>query len=150
MFLIMFQVKSPSIPQLPQYRDLYNALSPYHSKLVGESYLAKKRPVYECTDVQVSDVSLSFSLFALDIRRTIFNHLSSIVCFYNQKVEAAKGFLDVLRLYLDSLCSNLQSHTITNVQSNNDKVCFFSQKISILEAFWDNNMFCYLVRFHFS
>jgi hypothetical protein len=56
------QVKSPSMPQLPQYRDLYNALSPYHSKLVGESYLAKKRPVYECTDVQVSD-ALSMSIF---------------------------------------------------------------------------------------
>jgi hypothetical protein len=28
----------------------------------------------------------------------------------------------VLRDYLDTLCSNLRSHTITNVQSNNDKV----------------------------
>lgn len=39
--------------------------------------------------------------------------------------EAAKGFLDVLRTYLDSLCSNLRSHTITNVQSNDDKVRFY-------------------------
>ncbi|KAF8107331.1 hypothetical protein N665_0123s0022 [Sinapis alba] len=99
--VIKNQVKSPSIPQLPQYRDLYNALSPYHSKLVGESYLAKKRPVYECTDVQV---------------------------------EAAKGFLDVLRLYLDSLCSNLQSHTITNVQSNNDKVSLLLKE-SFIDSF---------------
>ncbi|VVB01451.1 unnamed protein product [Arabis nemorensis] len=95
------QIKSPSIPQLPQYRDLYNALSPYHSKLVGESYLAKKRPVYECTDVQV---------------------------------EAAKGFLGVLRLYMDSLCSNLQSHTITNVQSNNDKVSLLLKE-SFIDSF---------------
>lgn len=68
--LMTFQVKSPSMPQLPQYRDLYNALSPYHSKLVGESYLAKKRPVYECTDVQVSDalsVYFLFFVFALEI-----------------------------------------------------------------------------------
>ncbi|KAG2307197.1 hypothetical protein Bca4012_083800 [Brassica carinata] len=99
--VIKNQVRSPSIPQLPQYRDLYNALSPYHSKLVGESYLAKKRPVYECTDVQV---------------------------------EAAKGFLDVLRLYLDSLCSNLQSHTITNVQSNNDKVSLLLKE-SFIDSF---------------
>ncbi|CAH8389766.1 unnamed protein product [Eruca vesicaria subsp. sativa] len=99
--VIKNQVKSPSVPQLPQYRDLYNALSPYHSKLVGESYLAKKRPVYECTDVQV---------------------------------EAAKGFLDVLRLYLDSLCSNLQSHTITNVQSNNDKVSLLLKE-SFIDSF---------------
>ncbi|KAG8072620.1 hypothetical protein GUJ93_ZPchr0006g43965 [Zizania palustris] len=83
------QIKSASVPQLPQQRELLSALRPYHSRLVGESYLARKRPVYECTDAQV---------------------------------EAAKGFLAVLRSYLDSLCSNLRSHTITNVQSNNDKV----------------------------
>ena len=41
----------------------------------------------------------------------------------SMQVEAAKGFLAVLRDYLDTLCSNLRSHTITNVQSNNDKVC---------------------------
>ncbi|MQM12290.1 hypothetical protein Taro_045206 [Colocasia esculenta] len=82
------QVKSHSVPHLPQQKELFSSLSPYHEKLVGESYLARKRPVYECTDVQV---------------------------------EAAKGFLAVLRSYLDSLCSNLRSHTITNVQSNDDK-----------------------------
>jgi|APAra0007618257_1042622.scaffolds.fasta_scaffold01636_11 hypothetical protein len=49
--------------------------------------------------------------------------MSSIVFDY-PKVDAAKGFMDVLRSYLDSLCSNLQSHTITNVQSNNDKVFY--------------------------
>jgi hypothetical protein len=41
----------------------------------------------------------------------------------SMQVEGAKGFLAVLRDYLDTLCSNLRSHTITNVQSNNDKVC---------------------------
>lgn len=46
-------MKSPAIPQLPKHRELLSSLSPYHSKLVGESYLARKRPVYECTDVQV-------------------------------------------------------------------------------------------------
>ncbi|KAB1209473.1 DENN domain-containing protein 5A [Morella rubra] len=84
------QVKSSSIPQLPQQKELLSSLSPYHAKLVGESYLGRKRPVYDCTDVQV---------------------------------EAAKSFLAVLRSYLDSLCSKLRSHTITNVQSNDDKVC---------------------------
>ncbi|KZV18988.1 hypothetical protein F511_27090 [Dorcoceras hygrometricum] len=84
------QMKSPTIPQLPQQRELYSCLSPYHAKLVGESYLGKRRPVYDCTPVQV---------------------------------EAARSFLGVLRTYLDSLCSNIRSHTITNVQSNNDKVC---------------------------
>ncbi|KAF2304096.1 hypothetical protein GH714_027158 [Hevea brasiliensis] len=47
------QVKSPAIPQLPKHKELFSSLSPYHAKLVGESYLARKRPVYECTDVQV-------------------------------------------------------------------------------------------------
>ncbi|KAF8779982.1 hypothetical protein HU200_002256 [Digitaria exilis] len=89
------QIKSSSVPQLPQHKELLSALRPYHSILVGESYLARKRPVYECTDAQVV---------------------------YCMQVEAAKGFLAVLRDYLDTLCSNLRSHTITNVQSNNDKV----------------------------
>lgn len=41
--------------------------------------------------------------------------------FYLQ-AEAAGQFLNAMRRYLESLCSNLRSHTITNVQSNNDKV----------------------------
>ncbi|CAA3022235.1 Hypothetical predicted protein [Olea europaea subsp. europaea] len=95
------QVKSPAIPQLPQHRELYSSLSPYHAKLVGESYLGKKRPLHECTDVQV---------------------------------EAAKSFLGVLRSYLDSVCSNLRSHTITNVQSNDDKVSLLLKE-SFIESF---------------
>ncbi|ONK66119.1 uncharacterized protein A4U43_C06F4340 [Asparagus officinalis] len=95
------QVKSSSMPQLPQHKELFSSLSPYHTKLVGESYLARRRPVYECTDVQV---------------------------------EAAKGFLAVLRSYLDSLCSNLRSHTITNVQSNNDKVSLLLKE-SFIDSF---------------
>ncbi|KAM7276143.1 hypothetical protein ACFE04_018009 [Oxalis oulophora] len=95
------QVKSSTVPQLPQQKELLSSLSPYHAKLVGESYLAKKRPVYECTDVQV---------------------------------EAAEGFLYVLRSYLDSLCSNLRSHTITNVQSNNDKVSLLLKE-SFIDSF---------------
>ncbi|KAF6139197.1 hypothetical protein GIB67_040344 [Kingdonia uniflora] len=83
------QVRSPTLPQLPKHKELFTSLSPYYAKLVGESYLGRRRPVFECTDVQT---------------------------------EAARGFLEVLRTYLDSLCGNLRSHTITNVQSNDDKV----------------------------
>ncbi|TYI25242.1 hypothetical protein ES332_A05G036700v1 [Gossypium tomentosum] len=46
------QIKTSTIPQLPQHRELFACLSPYHAKLVGESYLGRKRPVHECTDVQ--------------------------------------------------------------------------------------------------
>lgn len=95
------QVKSPSIPQLPRHKELFSSLSPYHAKLVGESFLGRKRPMYECTDVQI---------------------------------EAAKGFLAVLRSYLDSLCSNLRSHTITNVQSNDDKVSLLLKE-SFIDSF---------------
>ncbi|KAJ6825355.1 uncharacterized protein M6B38_375730 [Iris pallida] len=95
------QVKSPSVPQLPQHKELLSSLSPYHAKLVGESYLARRRHVYDCTDVQV---------------------------------EAAKGFLAILRAYLDSICSNLRSHTITNVQSNDDKVSLLLKE-SFIDSF---------------
>ncbi|KAI3410839.1 uncharacterized protein J3R85_018350 [Psidium guajava] len=95
------QVKSPSIPQLPKHKELFSSLSPYHARLVGESFLGRKRPMYECTDVQI---------------------------------EAAKGFLVVLRSYLDSLCSNLRSHTITNVQSNDDKVSLLLKE-SFIDSF---------------
>ncbi|KAF7112787.1 hypothetical protein RHSIM_RhsimUnG0192400 [Rhododendron simsii] len=50
------------------------------------------------------------------------------------QVEAAKGFLAVLRSYMDSLCSNLRSHTITNVQSNDDKVSLLLKE-SFIESF---------------
>ncbi|XP_026659580.2 uncharacterized protein LOC103704902 isoform X2 [Phoenix dactylifera] len=95
------QVRSSSMPQLPRQKELLASLSPYHATLVGESFLARKRPIYECTDIQV---------------------------------EAAKGFLAVLRSYLDSLCSNLRSHTITNVQSNNDKVSLLLKE-SFIDSF---------------
>nr|GEW24863.1 hypothetical protein [Tanacetum cinerariifolium] len=95
------QVKSSSLPNLPQHKELFAALSPYHAQLVGESYLGKRRPVYDCTQVQV---------------------------------EAAKGFLKVLRSYLDNLCSNLRSHTITNVQSNDDKVSLLLKE-SFIDSF---------------
>lgn len=95
------QVRSPSIPELPRQKELYSSLAPYHSKLVGESYLGRRRPVYQCTDVQVA---------------------------------AANSFLAVVRSYLDSLTSNLRSHTITNVQSNDDKVSLLLKE-SFIESF---------------
>ncbi|XP_042514302.1 uncharacterized protein LOC122088973 isoform X3 [Macadamia integrifolia] len=38
------------------------------------------------------------------------------------QAEAAEKFLNIMRSYLESLCSDLRSHTITCVESNNDKV----------------------------
>lgn len=95
------QVRSPTIPELPRQKELYSSLAPYHSKLVGESYLGRRRPVYQCTDIQVA---------------------------------AANSLLAVVRSYLDSLTSNLRSHTITNVQSNDDKVSLLLKE-SFIESF---------------
>ncbi|KAL5141245.1 DENN domain-containing protein 5B [Glycine soja] len=95
------QVKSSTVPQLPRQKELISSLRPYHETLVGESYLGRRRPVYECTEVQT---------------------------------EAAKGFLSVLRSYLDSLCCNIRSHTITNVQSNDDKVSLLLKE-SFIDSF---------------
>ena len=38
------------------------------------------------------------------------------------QAKASWQFLNVLRTYLESLCSDLRYHTITNVQSDNDRV----------------------------
>lgn len=66
-----------------------------------------------------------------------------------EQVEAAKGFLAVLRSYLDSLCSNLRSHTITNVQSNDDKVCSSRiQYITIISMFICFHVSSLLSKFH--
>ncbi|KAJ1439920.1 hypothetical protein SESBI_02144 [Sesbania bispinosa] len=51
-----------------------------------------------------------------------------------EHIEAAKGFLLVLRSYLDDLCCNIRSHTITNVQSNDDKVSLLLKE-SFIDSF---------------
>jgi hypothetical protein len=56
------QIKPTSVPQLTQQKELLSPLRPYHSRLVGESYLARKRLVYECTDAQVVYLLLAISL----------------------------------------------------------------------------------------
>ncbi|XVE72846.1 hypothetical protein DITRI_Ditri11bG0071000 [Diplodiscus trichospermus] len=38
------------------------------------------------------------------------------------QAEAAIQFLTIMRQYMESLCANLRSHTITSVQSNHDRV----------------------------
>ncbi|XP_058095045.1 uncharacterized protein LOC131240674 isoform X2 [Magnolia sinica] len=50
------------------------------------------------------------------------------------QAEAAQQFLNVMRSYLESLCSNLRTHTITSVQSNNDRVSLLL-KDSFVDSF---------------
>uniref|UniRef100_A0ACD5TUJ9 Uncharacterized protein n=1 Tax=Avena sativa TaxID=4498 RepID=A0ACD5TUJ9_AVESA len=50
------------------------------------------------------------------------------------QAKASGQFLNVLRTYLESLCSDLRYHTITNVQSNNDRVSLLL-KDSFIDSF---------------
>ncbi|KDP26451.1 hypothetical protein JCGZ_17609 [Jatropha curcas] len=50
------------------------------------------------------------------------------------QAEAATHFLTIMRRYLESICSDLRSHTITNVQSNSDRVCLLL-KDSYIDSF---------------
>ncbi|XP_039132612.1 uncharacterized protein LOC120269339 isoform X1 [Dioscorea cayenensis subsp. rotundata] len=95
------QVKSCSLPPLPQHKELMSELRPIHTRLMCENSIAKRHPVYKCSEVQA---------------------------------ESAGNFLDVTRRYLESLCSNLRAHTITNVQSNDDKVSLLL-KDSFIDSF---------------
>ncbi|KAI4349327.1 hypothetical protein L6164_009929 [Bauhinia variegata] len=84
------QVKMCPLPRLPQHKQLVSQLGPFHARLRREHSIAKKHPVYRCSQMQG---------------------------------EAATQFLHVIKSYLESLCSDLRSHTITSVQSNSDRVC---------------------------
>lgn len=95
------KVKACSMPRLPGYKELVSDLGPIHARLSCENSIAKRHPVYKCSEVQA---------------------------------EAAGQFLNAMRRYLESLCSNLRSHTITNVQSNNDKVSLLL-KDSFIDSF---------------
>ncbi|XP_010415945.1 PREDICTED: uncharacterized protein LOC104701884 [Camelina sativa] len=50
------------------------------------------------------------------------------------QAEAATKFLSVMRDYMESLCSDLHSHTITSVQSNSDRVSLLL-KDSFIDSF---------------
>uniref|UniRef100_A0A1D1XYC1 DENN domain-containing protein 5B n=1 Tax=Anthurium amnicola TaxID=1678845 RepID=A0A1D1XYC1_9ARAE len=95
------QVKMCSLPPLPRHRELVSELNHVHARLSCENYIAKRHPVYRCSEVQA---------------------------------EAAKEFLNILRNYLESLCSNLRSNTITSVQSNRDRVSLLL-KDSFIDSF---------------
>lgn len=95
------QVKMCHLPTLPRYKELTSELGPIHARLSREHSLAKKHPVYRCSEVQA---------------------------------EAAAQFLTVTRRYLESFCLDLRSHTITSVQSNNDRVSLLL-KDSFIDSF---------------
>lgn len=76
------------------------------------------------------------------------------------QAEAAGQFLAVMSHYLESLCSDLRFHTITSVQSNNDKVSlllkdsyidsFPSRDRPFIKLFVDTQLFAVLSDAHLS
>ncbi|OAY63160.1 DENN domain-containing protein 5B [Ananas comosus] len=63
------QVKACSLPQLPLYKELVSDLRPFHARLSCENSVAKRHPIYRCSEVQVLDYFAVFmkiiSLFIL-------------------------------------------------------------------------------------
>ncbi|KAG6719202.1 hypothetical protein I3842_04G190100 [Carya illinoinensis] len=76
------------------------------------------------------------------------------------QAEAAAEFLNVMRRYLESLCSDLRSYTITSVQSNNDRVSlllkdsfidsFLGRDRPFIKLFVDTQLFTVLSDSHLS
>ncbi|XP_062148406.1 uncharacterized protein LOC133857238 isoform X1 [Alnus glutinosa] len=76
------------------------------------------------------------------------------------QAKAAAEFLNVMKRYLESLCSDLRSYTITNVQSNNDRVSlllkdsfidsFPSRDRPFIKLFVDTQLFSVLSDSHLS
>lgn len=86
-----------------------------------------------------------------------------LIIWVKEQAEAFGQFLGVITAYLESLCSNFQSHIITNVQSNNDKVGKLltfhvsASKVQFLFKLYFNSfhiwllkIFDYGFRYHFS
>ncbi|KAI5076692.1 hypothetical protein GOP47_0008757 [Adiantum capillus-veneris] len=146
-----FQWQSLMLPILPnQMLDFLDAPVPYVvGVLQKSSTLRSKSSSVVVFNVQRDKVSMP-STPSLPHRRELSSALEPFyarlaaegeyarrhpVHVYNDaQSQAAESFLAVLRSYLESLCRNLRSHTITNVQSNNDKVSLLL-KDSFVEDF---------------
>ncbi|MCO5568236.1 hypothetical protein L7F22_021932 [Adiantum nelumboides] len=146
-----FQWQSLMLPILPnQMLDFLDAPVPYVvGVLQKSSALRSKSSSVVVFNIQRDKVSMP-STPLLPHQRELISALEPFhtrlaaegeygrrhpVHIYNDaQCQAAESFLAVLRSYLESLCRNLRSHTITNVQSNNDKVSLLL-KDSFVEDF---------------
>lgn len=146
-----FQWQSLILPILPnQMLDFLDAPVPY---IVGvkhkSSAVRAKSSSVVLVNAQRDKVTMPYTPQLPHLRELIsalepyHSKLSAEVDFakrhpvhmYNDaQSHAAEGFLAVLRSYLESLCGNLRSHTITNVQSNDDKVSLLLKE-SFVEDF---------------
>ncbi|TQD87462.1 hypothetical protein C1H46_026974 [Malus baccata] len=130
------QVKMCHLPSLPRHKDLATELGPIHARLSREGSFAQKHPVYR-----------QFQHFT-------YHECQYISRSYMLQVEAAGQFLEVMKNYAESLCSDLRSYTITSVQSNSDRVSlllkdsfidsFPSKDRQFMKLFVDTQMFTVL------
>lgn len=56
----IMQVKACSMPRLPGYKELISDLGPIHARLSCENSIAKRHPVYKCSEVQVFSCLMVF------------------------------------------------------------------------------------------
>ncbi|KAK8694058.1 hypothetical protein V6N13_071620 [Hibiscus sabdariffa] len=118
------QVKTCHLPTLPRHKELESELGPIHSRLSLEGSFAKRHPTYKCNEVQV---------FADHFIDTFYSRLlQQLMSVLPIQAEAATEFLAVMRRYLESICVDLTSHTITSVESNHERVWHFGSYNSCL------------------
>lgn len=75
-----------------------------------------------------------FNIFCEFISAFVLYPGTNILIYF--QAAAAAQFLNVMGSYMESLCSDLSSHTITNVQSNNDRVGQSTIKILLSSRFF--------------
>ncbi|XP_031501970.1 uncharacterized protein LOC116265490 isoform X2 [Nymphaea colorata] len=146
-----FEWQSLLLPVLPRKMlDFLDAPVPF---IVGiqhkPSEMKLKTSNFVCVNVQKNQVKMG-SLPTLPRQRELIAELTPIhaklasenniakrhpVCKCNEvQAEAAVQFLNVMRRYMESLCSNLRYYTITSVQSNNDRVSLLLKE-SFIDSF---------------
>ncbi|XP_066384173.1 uncharacterized protein [Miscanthus floridulus] len=119
--------------------------SPPDIKMKGSSLVrvnVQKDQVKACSLPQLPRYKELFSnLGPLHARLSCENSLAKRHPIYKcneVQADVAWKFLNVMRTYLESLCSDLRFHTITNVQSNNDRVSSLL-KDSFIDSFPSND-----------
>lgn len=53
------------LPALPRYKELVSELKPIYARLSLESSIAKRHPVYKCSEVQVHMIIMEFLISIL-------------------------------------------------------------------------------------
>lgn len=66
------------LPALPRYKELVSELKPIHARLSRENSIAKRHPVYKCSEVQVHMI---LTKFLINILACIFLTFIDVLLF---------------------------------------------------------------------